>query len=724
MKQLILSLLISLSVPFFCSAQKNEKPDMKFQKEAATTVWGKESPYFNPKESLTDTIFQNVAAAYIAVECVTDAQRKDAAPFMPAANIDRRYLGETMIISYTRKMVKIIEPSALEDFSSFEFAAPKTIKANANIEVFSSKTAFGARIFKDDGEIITVDISQALPVTEGKKGKASSFRLPIPNLQVGDVLDFFIFNQYTFLGNQGIDTDYNFFERYPIRSYSYNGTFDDILTTSFNTFNGLSFDVFNKSNSNDRTIISLTVTDIESTDNRHWCNVKRQFPFMHIRIEDNFSKVFPTKYHRRRTGFYPNLTTPVIMSEISERFQKNKLPDNAVSRTMDLIKKYRKNRTDISENELCDAAWIAAIYHASEAKETFDNWDVICLFKDVIDRLKLSTPALLAVTTKHTDVWIREVAEIDQVTPLVVIGDKVYVNGAERSLRPGELPEAYAGEEAFTFSGERSNLFDQGTLNVMRLPETKPNDNSEMLSIDLKLSEDNINDLEFNYTNILKGSSKALANVLINSKDFVNQCEDFLEIRPNKRSKRLIDVSYYNDLERKLFDALPEIDLGYEDLRIDSCEVIEAGFLPSIETCSYKISGTIENIVSEVGEDLMINIGPLLGLPKFKATDNISRDIDIWTTGPYSRRTTIKLEIPDGYTIASDVTQQLFLNEVTLCGNVVLRTTISDDGKTITFDSNVRNKRLVYPAKLWDDFIKLKKVGATISDFNLILVKD
>ena len=534
MKKITCMLLALLLLPASILAQKDNKPDIKFQKEAEKLVWGKENPAFNPNEKLTDSIFQNVAAAYIAVECTTDALRKETVPLVSTAKIERRYFGETQVLTTTRKMVKILELEALEEFSSFEFQAPKNIKMASNIDVFSTQAAFGARIFKENGDIINVDISQALPVTEGKKDKVSAFRIPIPGLEVGDVLDFFRLSKITFLGNQGIDTDYHVFGKYPIKTYSYNGSFDNILTTSFNTFNGLTIEAFDKIQNSDRTIVSLTINDIESLEDQQWSNLKRQFPFIHLRIEDNYSKIFPVKYHKRRTGFLPNLVSQVVMTEIAERFQKNQLPDNAVSQTMNLINKYRKNNQELSESELCDVAWIASRYHASESKESFDNWDVVCLFKDVADKLKLSIPVQLAVSTKHTDVWIREVAEINQVTPMVIIGDRVYIHGAERSLKPGELPEEFAGEEAFTFTGKRSSVYDEQLLNVITLPESRPNDNSEHLTINLKLSENN-NSFDFNYTNVLKGSSKALANVLVNSKDFINQCEDFLEVRANKR---------------------------------------------------------------------------------------------------------------------------------------------------------------------------------------------
>ncbi|MDE6085264.1 MAG: hypothetical protein K2G40_02530, partial [Muribaculaceae bacterium] len=95
--------------------------------------------------------------------------------------------------------------------------------------------------------------------------------------------------------------------------------------------------------------------------------------------------------------------------------------------------------------------------------------------------------------------------------------------------------------------------------------------------------------------------------------------------------------------------------------------------MPSIETCTYNVTGTIENIVSNVGEDLMINIGPLLGLPKYTHIDNSKpRDIDIWTSGPYSRRTTVKIQIPQGYSISPDILEQLYLNEITKCGSIVI----------------------------------------------------
>ena len=44
--------------------------------------------------------------------------------------------------------------------------------------------------------MIVVDLSQALPITEGKKGnKKKNYRIALPGLEIGDVIDFFYYSE-------------------------------------------------------------------------------------------------------------------------------------------------------------------------------------------------------------------------------------------------------------------------------------------------------------------------------------------------------------------------------------------------------------------------------------------------------------------------------------------------------------------------------------------------
>ena len=94
-----------------------------------------------------------------------------------------------------RKRVKINDKAALDRFSQFSFK--ETIKEYGYHISNTLNTVLGARIIKPDGTIKEVNVSNAVSVSEDKKGKENYKKLAIPDLQIGDILDFFVNEDYT-----------------------------------------------------------------------------------------------------------------------------------------------------------------------------------------------------------------------------------------------------------------------------------------------------------------------------------------------------------------------------------------------------------------------------------------------------------------------------------------------------------------------------------------------
>ena len=111
--------------------------DKKLYKRAAERVWGLTEPQFDANADLSDSLYQNRSAVYIAV-----------------------YTGLTA--EYNGDGVRTL--------SSFTVDAPETRKVGG-YTLMSAKPAFGARIIKPDGNVVDVDMTEALTVTSGKKGK-------------------------------------------------------------------------------------------------------------------------------------------------------------------------------------------------------------------------------------------------------------------------------------------------------------------------------------------------------------------------------------------------------------------------------------------------------------------------------------------------------------------------------------------------------------------------
>lgn len=716
---LILGLIIGIS----CAYAKSDKPNMKFVNEAASIVWNDLDANFNPKAELTDSMFINNSATYIAVHKSIDAKRRNATPSGPYSRANREYFGETTIDYFTHYMVKLNDHNAIDEFSYYKFDA-KVEQKISSIIIYSAEEAFGARIHKPDGKVVDVDVSEALPETDGKNDKATTFRIAIPGLEVGDVLEYFMFTRYYMFGDQSIGADVDLFLGAPTSYYKFTGVFDKILTIEFNTFNSLTPDLFYQTRGADRDSVTIQLNNIEHFDTPKFCNKKRQVPYFRVRVADNYSKIFGVPKSARRPGLYFNLTTPIIMAEVAEQFATRSILPEDIKKAWNLVKEYRKNNPDATWQDIADTAWLATLYISLLSNENYNEWDVCAIFKDIIDKAKLEYPARLSVTTSHNQIPILNIASYRQATPLVLVGNRPYLHDYNLVYRPGELPGIYHGEVAITLDGPRDQEFNYRAIGIDTLAESRHRDNTETIDINVSFDPNNNERLNFDYTNVAKGASKNLGSAFLNSNDIIKLTEEYLNVKENKRSKQKFDIIAIDDSRRKALEAVIEVNLNLQNLNIDSVSILSPGFLPTNPTFEYRIIGNIDGLITYAGDDILLKVGNLVGASAFSKLDRTKpRDIEIYTPGPYNDRHNLKIKVPDGYTVNPQSLNQLQVNVANLCGSYYTQSSYDAENNIVTIITNYRNNRRVYPSNMWNEFVNINEAAVAFTDATIVFVK-
>ncbi len=89
--------------------------------------------------------------------------------------------------SYIHKRIKLQDKAAVEEFSEVSFAADSKIKLGF-YNFFKKESKIGVKIIKPDGSEKIIDIKKEGVIQDQK------FKLAIPHLEIGDILDMFIFN--------------------------------------------------------------------------------------------------------------------------------------------------------------------------------------------------------------------------------------------------------------------------------------------------------------------------------------------------------------------------------------------------------------------------------------------------------------------------------------------------------------------------------------------------
>lgn len=722
-KSVFVAVLLGALAAIASHAATNE-PDAKFQKEAAREIWSLNLPQFNAYTHIPDSLAQGCAAVIIADYNNIDAQRVESSQMGNFVDVERSYIGETTINRIRRCMVKLLDKSAVERFSEFSFEPKQSHKVGNGLVVQEFNQAFGARIYKPSGLCVDVDPKEVLTETTGKKAKASEHKLAIPGLEVGDVLEYFYYTRQFFFGDQGISSNINLVSRYPIMDYQFEGSFDGTLTTEVSTFNGITAGIFEDKSTSDRNILSLHLQNIEKFDNPGWCNEARQTPFVRLSIKDNLSRVFGTPESARRAGIYFNMPAPLIMAEVAERFAKTTIPGSDASRAWDIVKDYTKAHPDATDAQIADAAWLAARYVATVSKESYDEWDLVCIMKDLLDKAKLSVEPQLAVTTPHEEIRVDRITSYSQATPMVIVGDRYYLGDLNCNFVPGELPDIYHGEEAIAFAGKRSTVFTNRQLSVVNLPDHSFRENTANYTVDLTVPDPDATRLDFTYNVVAKGAGKSRSAVLMAPDEMVTLTEDFFEMPQDKRNNRKFDSEAiaFSKLKKELSEKKPMSDLGVDNTTVDTLIVSSYGYLPGAPKMEYTVKGQAEGLISSAGSDLLVKVGA------FSGANNITnelltkeRTIDICTSRSGQNKWTINLHIPDGYTVDESGLEALKANKNNNAGMFYAQANFDPEQNIVKVSVMTINARRNHPASAWQEFLELRQAANDFAETTIVL---
>ncbi|MBS1529073.1 MAG: DUF3857 domain-containing protein, partial [Bacteroidetes bacterium] len=192
---------------------------------------------------------------------------------------------EKTIIFHER--VKINDKTALENFSTIEYQKKLDNSTSFGItaKLRNTKNTFiGVKVIKPNGKEVTVNTSEEVLLkdeTKDKKGK-----LAIPDLQVGDVLDYYIANVDVNenLGGESFEDNENVFilaDEYPILSYNIDFQFDKKVKTKMIFANGAPH--FAESHDkDDNQLLSLKLHNLPKYQSHLWTAPLRQYPYIEI----------------------------------------------------------------------------------------------------------------------------------------------------------------------------------------------------------------------------------------------------------------------------------------------------------------------------------------------------------------------------------------------------------------------------------------------------------
>lgn len=719
MKQNIVKTLLAVLIAASPLLTAEAVSDKKFFKKAAERVWSVRNELFDVSVEIPDSVKEGVSAVVLADYNFVDADYEYQQNLYGAINRTKRCY-------WTRRMIKLFDSKAVEDFSEFEFGQRERLDAEF-YTYGGSDNAFGARIHKPGGEVADVDLSQAVDMKEGKKDRAKdvvSRKIAIPGLEPGDILEYFDYTEEWIDEFDLPALDFVPVDRYPVMAYLLEGEFSPKLTVEYRTYNGIPAPQRGSTEKGDNGIF-LTLSYVGVVKDRQFLRRFRQIPFIRLNTLNNTSQHRFYPQSRRAGGMYNHMSTGTIYRDIKYALAASTYDLPLPGKIVSMVNGFRKAHPEAGRRELIDAAWLAAVYlNTTDKKDVISDYWLALVFCDALKKLgltdgsdtgvgfinsRLDLPTDMIMSWRHPDFG-------------ALVGDSIYLPSTLLHFLPGEMPGEYQGEKGGAFPGDRKELTTRTEPSIFAVPTSRATQNKLIANARVSLDpEANTADgsVEFSLT----GANKNAAGRMTDFNDWTCAVEDYFGIPDNKRYKD----KKYDEVERS--KELNEVALefgkqvfskslsGAEDFTMN-----RRGIVPGAPDVQFGMKFKAEGCLSDAGNDLLLNVGGFTGNNQRFEGDERQRQLDAFLLAPRQYNYAVTFAIPDGYEVDAASLEALQVNVNNKFGAYFASAKMEENGD-VTVNVRERYNAYMVPADNWDQYLQITDAAATFNDAVLLLKK-
>ena len=630
-------------------------------------VWAWDKPEFENYELPAG--YENESAIILARHQHIEATSKNR--FRMNALLFGDINRELYYTNIDRQLVKINDLSALTEFSELSFR--EEAKLSGYLRSNKLRTIVGARVIKPDGSMTEVAIDEeAVSVTEGKKDKKVAKKVAIPGLQVGDILDYFICDEMeleTYNVPPGI---FAFFGQYPILKYSIHCEFGNKLTVEYRSVNGapemkLSTDADNNYVLDAEAENLMKIFPLDET---RWISPYRSLPMIRMYVLNNASKLIFKSPNARKAGVYENLPYDEYLND-SKTFlaaQEKQMfwmkdTDKKVKKT---ISEYIEKHPSMTDDEQAILVYDALRFHWPGNYANYPGLKFVVRLQQLFKEHNIPHKFLF-VTSRFGPGKEEVVTDDDIITGLLANDHQLFFfrNGYRYA---GEIPAVYQGETAFTTEvvkyAANKKYGIEGSVGQYEIPESGVDDNALTSTIEVNFPDDNPMRLNIKRNLKCTGSMKEDYWQLVTYEDWDKEMREILsidqtlveELQEDKSTRKYID-EYYSTLEERKKNQKETVEqeltsyYGRKPDEITDYSLNATGTTVNSTALDYTVFHTVEGLVKNAGENLILEIGRLIG-PQWEPDErDEKRNMDAYLPTAMRLDYHIGIEIPEGYAV-------------------------------------------------------------------------
>jgi Domain of Unknown Function with PDB structure (DUF3857) len=687
MKTFILAaaLMLSAALNHVTAQSKDEQKYRNQSEEMRKTVWAWNKPQFAVREIPKQ--YANASKVILAHHTELTADSKSRFAFYGLGFGPKK---EQTLTEVVREMVKLNDKNAVADYSEITFT--RFEKTSGFYTSDKTTTYVGVRVIKPNGSIKEINADDiVLTKDESTEKKA---KVAIPDLQPGDVLDYFIATEQS-LVNDMSNKPYHLllFDEAPILSLSFHAQLGKKYAIQYRSYNGAP--ELQVSKNDDRDIIAdVEKTNIPPFETSLWVAPGLQLPFIRMNISLGYRGMGSKYLDTKKPGevskntdsgeFLEDKANSMSTDYYNEYWMK------AAKRQFDDIESDAKDKckqSNISFKDLSDDDKAAQLYYTLRYTK-FLNFDIDQLSKKInigdysynnlafplFCTLKAAglDPAILVSNTRN-GFRMGEIMDAGDLTSAAYLTNTKKFFTIESVydvpfMVPDEI-EGLTNTKSFTFDHPGAIMSMKKTMSLTNIdtgpgvPVSTSDKNAHIENVKLALNTDK-NTLVVHRSTVMKGLYKADAQrALILYEDFYeeerkafNDKKTLLErLEDGRKSKKYVDEvkSAFADARKKQKDAFSAEAKGWFEQDITDLKDYKTDNLGVRHTAPdfiYSSTFNLGGLVKKAGNNIIIEIGKIQGHPLVIKPEQRKRDVDAYMPFARSIEYNIELEIPEGYT--------------------------------------------------------------------------
>lgn len=654
------------------ASAQNDKQYKQRAQEIQTDVWNNASQPFSVKSIPSSMDSESAVIIATSFDVVNTAKARFKFSGLGFGSVQRLYYQTTF-----HERVKINDKAALDDYSTLEYQKKldRTVSAAFVRLRNTANTYVGAKIIKPDGKEIIVNTDEEVLTKNESKDKEG--KLAIPDLQVGDILDYYLRTEKMQEYTAEVQGPYTFFlgGEYPILYQSIHLQLDEKSGVEYVSANNAP--ALKESRDDDNNIIlSLEEKDLPKIQSSMYTSSYRQYPY--ISLQYMFvTRAADADTHFNRGEVKHGSLSDDLLKQFKDILQNQNLSINSYA--YDLTAKYfggekqMKNAPQDSVVKVLYNAWRHEVFFSIPTTDiSITNDNNYATANSLIASIsmsrmlrKLGIEHDLVLVCPRTSNKLKDVMNITDFEALIHIRLKkdYWLSFYDMVTQFNEVPVWFQGEDGLVFKPDvdaRKLSYEQtGTIKV---PVDKAEKNTEVENINVSFDPSNMQQLQLDRTTTLNGyirhytqkelmllenmesdlassiSEKKLTDRLAEDRKQKKMVDEFTAAFAKERSNQ---KSYFEDEIKGQYDQSAKQVNAY-DVKDDG--LFNSGF-------TYHADFTMDNFVKKAGNNYIIDAGKLMGsLNKVEEKDR-TRTIDVYEPCARTYTYNIAFKVPKGYTV-------------------------------------------------------------------------